>query len=348
MKTYLKIASMAIVISAFFVPVFITEDGFSLSEIKKKEITLLFTGDMMFDRGVRRTINTKGFDTVFGDAKKIFADADLVVANLEGPITSSPSKILLPDGSMTEELNFTFPVGTATALKEHGVDIVNLANNHTANQGTNGLTQTKTYLEKAGVGFFGHPGNISSELSTTTCSQGFCITLIGWHEFAHTPASDISAEIERVRKSSDIVVVLPHWGVEYEEQPTSDSRRIARMWIDAGADMVIGTHPHVIQSIEEYKGKVIFYSLGNFIFDQYFSFETTHGLAVMVTATKKTDTALTYSYKLLPTRNVGTVVSIPGATTSSNILKKLGEISTPYITSFTPNNIAKGSFLLIK
>lgn len=343
MQSSLKIAGIAIVISAFLVPVFITDSNFSPREKKREEITLLFTGDMMFDRGVRSTINTKGFDTVFGDAKKIFADADLVVANLEGPITSLPSKIILPDGSMTEELNFTFPVNTATALKEHGVDIVNLANNHTGNQGANGLTQTKTYLEKAGVGFFGHPGNIPSNLSTTTCSQGFCITLIGWHEFAHTPATDISAEIERVRKSSDIVVVLPHWGVEYEEQPTSESRRMARMWIDAGADMIIGTHPHVIQSIEEYKGKAIFYSLGNFIFDQYFSFETTHGLAVAITAT---DT--TYSYKLIPIRNVGTVVSIPGATTSSNILKKLGDISTAYITSFTPTDVTRGSFLLSK
>lgn len=311
------------------------------SDTEHREITVLFVGDMMFDRGVRNTTSKKGFDTVFGQSKDIFknANADIVVGNLEGPITSYPSKIILPDGSTTDELNFTFPAGTAKALKEHGFNIVSLANNHTANQGADGLAQTKKYLSEAGIAFFGSPFNKASELSTTTCQNDICISLIGWHEFANTPYTDISKEIKRLRPISDIIVVFSHWGVEYQQRPTIRQREIAHAWIDAGADLTVGAHPHVIQSVEEYKGKKIFYSLGNFIFDQYFSFNTTHGLAIALTATKETTTnstsqsspistsTLSIEYKLYPTRNVGTVVSIPNATTSEKILKNLTEIS---------------------
>lgn len=312
-------------------------------------ITLLFTGDMMFDRGVRKTINAKGFDIVFGDSKKIFsgAEADLVIANLEGPITSYPSRILRPDGTTSSELNFTFQTETAKALKDNNIDIVNLANNHTANQGAEGLIQTKKYLQEAMVGYFGHPGNKETELATTTCKDNFCISLIGWHEFAATPASSISTKIKELRSTSDIVVVLPHWGEEYKKTPSTGMQTIAHQWIDAGADMIIGTHPHIIESIEEYKGKAIFYSLGNYIFDQYFSFDTTHGLVVAVTAIKNSSTStISFDYKLIPIKNVATVVSIPDENTSSKILTELSKISAQYLKTIKPGDILKGAFRL--
>jgi poly-gamma-glutamate synthesis protein (capsule biosynthesis protein) len=331
----------------------------AVSPSKTDSITLLFTGDMMFDRAVRRTIRSKGFSTVFGPSKERFADAhaDLVIANLEGPITSLPSKILLPDGSTSQELNFTFQPETAKALKDNGVDMVNLANNHTGNQGSDGVAQTKRYLGDAGVMYFGHPGNKQSELATTTCKNNFCVAFIGWHEFANTPSSDISEKIKELRATNDMVIVLPHWGVEYQKTPTEYQRMLAHKWIDAGADFIIGTHPHVIESIEEYKGHAIFYSLGNYIFDQYFSFDTTHGLTVAVTATKpadskRSDTAststnsLSYDFKLIPIENIGTVVSMPSTTTSSAILENLSKISASYIKNILPENIAKGGFSL--
>lgn len=308
-------------------------------------ITLLFTGDMMFDRTVRKTLTLRGFDTVFGDSKKIFSGADMVIANLEGPVTTYPSSLYV-NGVALSGFNFTFPTTTATALKEHGVDIVNLANNHTANKGKEGLRQTKEYLGAANVRYFGDPGNNINETSTTTCQDNFCIALIGWHEFAGTPGNEISIEIQRLRAENDIVVVLPHWGVEYKKEPTAGQISLARLWIDAGADMVIGTHPHVVAAIEEYKGKAIFYSLGNFIFDQYFSYDTTHGLVVSVKASKNASSTVSFEYRLIPMTNVGNVVSSSDATSTSRMLQDLVKISTAYVSTSTLLGISKGIFTL--
>ncbi|MFA6521905.1 MAG: CapA family protein, partial [Candidatus Gracilibacteria bacterium] len=111
----------------------------------------------------------------------------------------------------------------------------------------------------------------------------------------------VVAEIKKVRPESDFIVILPHWGVEYARKPTVGQIKEARMFIDAGADLIIGTHPHVIETIEEYKGKYIFYSLGNFIFDQYFSVDTMQGLAVGASLKKQSDgVSMNVEYRIYP------------------------------------------------
>ncbi len=327
-------------------------------------IKILILGDMMFDRGVRSQINSKGFEYVFGSATTTFSEYDLVIANLEGPITSSASKTVLENNTAIPGFQFTFPLGTARALKDAGIDMVSLANNHTANFGQAGLVETRSLLSEAGVQYFGSPEN-NTLISTSTCLEilqtptsrqtrlsshikslrntkssdqtksddAFCIGFIGWHEFGEKNYQLILDEIKNLRPQVDYLVVFPHWGEEYKKEPHIEQIRLAREWTDAGADTVIGSHPHVVQKISQRTttdGRVtpIFYSLGNFIFDQYFSFDTTHGVAVEVefpfTQSKVAQSA---TYKILPFSSTGSKVSIPNASSTARIFKDIEKVS---------------------
>ncbi len=337
-----------------------TEATQKLEVQKPKNIKILILGDMMFDRGVRSKINTSGFTEIFGPATTTFAEYDLVVANLEGPISSYKSKTILDNNKSIPGFQFTFATGTAKALKDAGIDIVSLANNHTDNFGQDGLKQTRQLLDEVGVQYFGSPQNSSqnnSGISTSTCistqvgmtgADNICIGFIGWHEFGSKNHQEILKEIARLRPLVDYLVVYPHWGEEYKKTPHIEQVRLARVWTDAGADAVIGAHPHVIQQITRRTTKdgrivPIFYSLGNFIFDQYFSFDTTHGIAVEIefpqiesgvgasTSTSASTFAPTIAqpaqYKIIPFSSVGSKVSIPSASSTARIFGDIEKVS---------------------
>lgn len=327
----------------------------------RKPIKVLILGDMMFDRGVRSKINARGFSEVFGEAPAVLSEYDLVMANLEGPITDNASKTVLENNKAIPGFQFTFPVGTANALRDNGIDIVSLANNHTFNFGQDGMDQTRKRLIDAGVQYFGSPennfaiatstcigNNSSNKISDSTLSrhttQNLCIGIVGWSEFGTKNYQLILDEIAKLRPTVDYLIVYPHWGVEYEYQPSELQKRLAREWLEAGADAVIGAHPHVPQRIEEYTttdGRTvpIFYSLGNFIFDQYFSFETTHGIGVEISFDMNRAAASSISsstaenaklhpiYKLLPFSSVGSKVSIPDATSTARLYKIIKDAS---------------------
>jgi poly-gamma-glutamate synthesis protein (capsule biosynthesis protein) len=338
---------------------------------KPKNIKMLILGDMMFDRGVRSKINTLGFAEIFGPATTTFAKYDLVVANLEGPISTYTSKTILDNNKSIPGFQFTFATGTAKALKDAGIDIVSLANNHTDNFGQDGLKQTRKLLDEAGVQYFGSPQNINqnnSGISTSTCLavknsstqddanqdnamnvDDICVGFIGWHEFGSKNHQEILKEIARLRPLVDYLVVFPHWGEEYKKTPHIEQVRLARVWTDAGADAVIGAHPHVIQQITrrtttDGRTVPIFYSLGNFIFDQYFSFDTTHGIAVEIefpqiqqtqkvgdskasTTLARYEIAQSAQYKIIPFSSVGSKVSIPNASSTARIFGDIEKIS---------------------
>lgn len=329
-----------------------------LEEQKPKNIKMLILGDMMFDRGVRSKINTSGFAEIFGPATTTFAEYDLVVANLEGPISSYKSKTILDNNKSIPGFQFTFATGTAKALKDAGIDIVSLANNHTDNFGLDGLKQTRKLLDEAGVQYFGSPQNINqnnSGISTSTClvaknsSNQVCVGFVGWHEFGSKNHQEILKEIVRLRPLVDYLVVFPHWGEEYKKTPHIEQVRLARVWTDAGADAIIGAHPHVIQQITrrtttDGRTVPIFYSLGNFIFDQYFSFDTTHGIAVEIefpqiqqtqkvggseasTTLARYEIAQSAQYKIIPFSSVGSKVSIPNASSTARIFADIEKVS---------------------
>jgi poly-gamma-glutamate synthesis protein (capsule biosynthesis protein) len=263
-------------------------------------IQILFTGDLMLDRGVHSHALTVGDDSLFTGVKGIFAGIDAVVPNLEGTITSNPS---ISEVDHTD-LRFTFDPHYAAFLKSEGVAAVSLSNNHTDDFGTSGYLETKRDLDAAGIISFGSPAN-DRDYSGELTLRGKKVCFVGYEGFIHTDPAPIATEIAHLRPDCAFLVATMHAGEEYSAGFTQLQEDAAHAFIDAGADVVIGTHPHVVEPLELYKGKPIFYSLGNFLFDQDFSWATMHGLAVRVTITGSGT-----QYTLLPVTISGQEVKV--------------------------------------
>ncbi len=237
--------------------------------------TILIGGDIMLDRKIRSIGQKKGYDYLFASLSSLFRSADIVIANLEGPVTTYPSKTLLPNGVITQDLTFTFAPSSIKALANAGITAVSLANNHEDNFGAAGVTETKQWLKKSGIKWFGSPWNTAST-SLVLDSKGMKIAFVGYHAF-QGGIDNVLAQIRQLTKDGNFVIVMPHWGPEYTPSPTVKMRTQARSFIAAGAKAVIGSHPHVIMSNETIAGVPVYYSVGNLIFDQYFSDEVLNG-----------------------------------------------------------------------
>jgi AmmeMemoRadiSam system protein B len=241
-------------------------------------LSVLFTGDVMLDRTVALHAKANGDAALFSQVERMFLGTDATVANLEGTITTEPS-VSIPDHTI---LRFTFDPHVAPFLKNLGVTAVSLSNNHTFDFGSAGFKATKQYLQQAEILSFGSPHN-DDELSTSFTVRGTKVCLVGYEEFVQPNPAPVAQHIAQIRPGCGLLIATMHAGVEYNAGFTSHQQEVAHAFVDAGADAVIGTHPHIVEPLEIYKGKAIFYSLGNFMFDQNFSFATTHGLAVQMT-----------------------------------------------------------------
>lgn len=245
------------------------------------EATILFGGDMLFDRSIRVAMEERGEDYVFSCIKDLLLEADLVVANLEGPITSHPSKSV---GSVVGEPNnftFTFPTSTAELLARHNIGLVNIGNNHIMNFGREGLLQTLEWLEPAGVVQMGNPDAPEEERVAHVVINRIPFSFVNWSDWTSDKTDHTVAQVAAEAATGRVVVVYTHWGEEYEPPPPR-VKQLAHSFIDAGAAIVIGSHPHIVQEHEIYKEKHIYYSLGNFIFDQYWNDSVRRGLLLKV------------------------------------------------------------------
>ena len=237
-------------------------------------ITVLGAGDIMLDRFMRQAVDRDGIRRVFIPLLRLLDGNDVTLANLEGPFTDFAPKPAKPDN-----LQFTFDPRIAPSLAAYGFSALSLANNHTGNFGQKGLQSTRAYLNAAHIAHFGDPDNATS-LSAIATIRGKRIGFVGFNRLFQKSADAVLAEIRALRAGTDTVIVMPHWGNEYMPIPSENQKKLGRAFIDAGADIVLGSHPHVMQPIEEYGNGIIFYSLGNFVFDQIRTRETREGLAV--------------------------------------------------------------------
>ncbi|MEX1013797.1 MAG: CapA family protein [Candidatus Paceibacterota bacterium] len=248
------------------------------------EIDLIFVGDIMLDRNVKNKINSVGN----GDYKFPFLllanelnSADITIGNLETTISER--------GYPTRELYlFRSSPDSVKGLTYAGFDVLSVANNHSNDYGRIAFEDTINFLEKANITSIGGGMNISEaykakfiEIENTT------IAFLAFSDFAMLiPTKTDSgmattldenlmwSSINEAKEEADIVIVLFHYGDEYELKPNERQVIFSRKAIDYGADLIIGSHPHVIQTTEKYKNGFIAYSLGNFIFDQDFSEQT--------------------------------------------------------------------------
>jgi poly-gamma-glutamate capsule biosynthesis protein CapA/YwtB (metallophosphatase superfamily) len=241
-------------------------------------IRLAFVGDLLLGSSVETTMRKQGLDYPFSGALEYLLSPDITAGNLENPITTR--------GIPADNKQYVFKGSPdlLPPLKEAGFDIVSLANNHTLDQGTEGLQDTIAHLKEAGIASVGG-GNDDTEafapvvievngIKVAYLSVSRVVPEGSWKADKNHPgvaeaydSRRAVAAIAKAKQEADLVVIMVHWGVERAEQPVEHQTTLARQFIDAGADLVIGSHPHVLQGFEQYKGKWIAYSLGNFIFN---------------------------------------------------------------------------------
>lgn len=262
-------------------PLYFVEEDPQPSIDASSSVKILFVGDMMFDRYIRTQMKKNGSEYIFNKIQNFLNDYDAVVGNFEGPITNFSSISEKSTIGSSSNFVFTSPKDTAKILYEHNIEILNIGNNHILNFGDEGLKQTKEFLKSAEISFFGDPKDDNKTLSMEF--NGINITFISYNQFigeTKNAQQNVLSDIKKYQKNGGKIIVYTHWGDEYQDIPSEEIKNLAHKFVDAGADAVIGSHPHVIQSSENYKGKAIYYSLGNFIFDQYFSEKTKKGLAL--------------------------------------------------------------------
>lgn len=250
---------------------------------------ILFVGDVLLARDVERHMDEKGSDYPFHRIDLFLSGYDHVVGNFEASIPEVHTRT--PDFTT----RFSVHEKHLPALVDVGFSLFSLANNHSFDFGGEGYMHAKESLANVGLGVFGSPHQLLEEdISFLTVNEVrlaiLPFTMVGG-----------SVSVERLRemlafaeKQSDAQIVYIHWGEEYESMWSPIQEQVAHVLVDAGADAVIGHHPHVVQGIEVYNGVPIFYSLGNFVFDQYEDPLLQEGLLVEVLPQAKT---LSFSFK---------------------------------------------------
>lgn len=243
----------------------------------KQESKIFFVGDMFFDRHIRKAIYAKGEDYIFSCIGDFLKEADLVVGNLEGPVTENASVSLLSQVGAPDNFTFTFPTITAKLLAKNNIKVVSLGNNHIGNFGKDGIASTHKYLEEAGVEYFG--GLSGDEPIHQTKIKGQKISFIAYNEFGGESTQKVAEKIVAEKEAGQKVIVFAHWGEEYIA-PVARVKKAAKLFAESGASLVVGAHPHVIQNSERVGDTQVYYSLGNFIFDQYWNKEVSTGLVL--------------------------------------------------------------------
>lgn len=242
---------------------------------QKEEV--LFVGDVLLARDIERKADAYGESYSFHRIASTLRGYRHVVANFEGAM---PRKhVPTPDLAM----RFSVQSSMAHVLHTAGITIATLANNHANDFGLDAFTHTQERLREAGIVASGAPHGLSTEDIVYMSLGRKTVALIPihatWSYPAHGTVDEVLAEAAR---TSDFQVVSIHWGTEYVATPNEAQRAFAHTLVSLGADAVIGHHPHVVQSVEVFETVPIFYSLGNFVFDQYAERETQEGLMVAI------------------------------------------------------------------
>ena len=259
-----------------------TESGSEIEEEDGAEdhAVLIFAGDVLLQDNITQAWEADGLDGILSsDLQEELFDADLLMVNEEFPFGTGGE----PDAG--KQYTFQADPFYVEIFQEMGVDIVSLANNHVLDYGQDVLSQTFDILDEAGIAYAGAGETLerameweSFDLDGTKVGI-LCASRVypsaDWDVrnsqpgvFSTYDETLLVEQIEAAKEENDLVIVYVHWGVEKEETPEDYQRALAQAYIDAGADLVIGCHPHVLQGIEYYEGVPIVYSLGNFLFNE--------------------------------------------------------------------------------
>lgn len=305
---------------------------FAACETESK-LTLVFGGDVMLDRGIRIQIKQNGAEHLTQDITSIFRNADFAIVNLECPVTSVHTPL-------TKKFVFRAEPEWLPALRTAGITHCILANNHSYDHGRDGLTATAENLNDAdivpvGYGTSQHvaclPTLIEKNGISVALFSSVTLNLESWMYLENAPGmcqatiDDLKQSITRHRKDhpETTIIITLHWGVEYQFTPSAFQRQQALELIEAGADAIIGHHPHVVQSFERIEGKPVFYSIGNLIFDNP-NPATHEGILVKFILTKNEN-----AVEIVPYRSARSIPLLMTESEKYNWVQKFQGISDP-------------------
>lgn len=241
------------------------------NQVTNNEVTIIFTGDIMLGRSVMgASLDNNDPFYPFRNTADFLKDADITFGNLENPIVTECKR-------HSGGFKFCTTPEISQGLSYAGFDIVTIANNHTSNYGKEGIEETKKYLNDMAIKSVGY--NNLEIIEKNNIKFGFLGFDLVSNKFTDSDQELISSSDKQV----DVLIVSPHWGVEYKDVANKFQIDLAKRMVESGADIIIGHHLHWVQNYEEINGKPVYYSLGNFVFDQMWSEETKKGLIVKIT-----------------------------------------------------------------
>ncbi|MGI5970597.1 MAG: CapA family protein [Oscillospiraceae bacterium] len=264
----------------------------------RREVVISIAGDVLLDRKVGETMREYGEFYPFQAISDLFGNDDITIANLECPLTAA-------GGTAMKGKQFVFKAdpGSAAVLKQAGFDALMLANNHTMDYLSAGLSDTMDALSEAGILYAGAGENDYDGKPCFIEKNGVRIGILAYSSlppegFMHDSGSatimyaragfldDMKKEVSEAARRCDFLIVYFHWGTEFRHDASDSQVEIARAAADSGARAVFGTHPHVLQGREVYNGVPIYYSVGNFVFDKQIPEGTDESLIVRLSVNK--------------------------------------------------------------
>lgn len=244
-------------------------------DLRAEEIVINAVGDIMLAGKWAKALKSRGYEHPFADVRSELSRGDINLANLESPVATGGNEF------SKKQFRFRAEPAVAGAVRAAGFNLVTLANNHSMDFGGEALTETLQHLDSAGIAWIGAGENLDEarKMALYTIKDkriaflAYSLTqpldfFAGKTRPGTTPGYEklVAADVASARRQADYVIVSFHWGREASGSVQSYQRNAGHNAIDAGADAVIGHHPHVLQGIELYKNGIIFYSLGNFAF----------------------------------------------------------------------------------
>jgi len=319
------------------------ETSLYTQNLPENSITVVAVGDIMLGGTAEEILLKEDYDYPFKHVKPLLSNADIVIGNLEGPLTS----ICNSNMSLDKEYVFRSPAEkVAPALKNAGFNLLNLANNHILDYGAEGMSDTSKALSDLNIKSVGVGDNITQArtgtiMDTANGKVGFLSYSLTFPEsFWATDTSpgtafghkqQIVSDIKRLKTQTSSVIVSFHWGREKTTELRPYQPTLARAAIDAGAAVVLGHHPHILQAIEKHNDGLIIYSLANFVFGSY-----SQDAKTSVVARVTLNEGKFYSAEIIPINTLNTEVifqpKILLNAAASSVLEHLNQLSSPLNT----------------
>ena len=297
----------------------------SVSEISFSSLTgaldqptsIIMVGDVMLARNVEYLMKKNGYSYPFeGVSFDNLSPSPLVVGNFEAAILKKHVY------TKPNQLKFSVDKKLLVALDNAGFTHFSLANNHSTYQNENTFLYTKEKLEEVNLETFGDPRSLNGESIELLHVNDHTVALVGLQIIDRILSeAEVRTIFKKATEMSDMQIAYVHWGIEYKTESSETQQRVGRQLVEAGADLVVGHHPHVTQEIGFVDGVPIIYSLGNYIFDQYFSSEVQQGLILNIDLSKQTP-----EVRLLPVTSNETL-SQPRLMTPQDATSFLAELS---------------------